>query len=445
MAIFAAENPLGIKRRELFSGLSLTFDLSEGRGPGHALRVALICERMALTLRLRAPERLMLFYSALLHDSGIPFISPALCRALGPWARMENELLHKHPASAWGGMRHWELLDAGGGAAHRALTSHTLKGGELARRLGFPSAVARTIACHHELPGGTGYPRGLTRRRIPRLARIISLADKLDYILSLEASGDVPSALELVEERRELFDPEVLSAFRKGLSGDGALLDGLLSPTLREELLKGLPEEWEVLSQRELMETAAWLGGASDIKSGYRAPHSLKVGALVEAMGRVLGVRGRRLLALRLSGLLHDIGVLSIESRIPEKRNSLEAAERRALRAHSLFSEKALSAAGFPPSLAFWAASHHERPDGRGYPRGLKGGEIPLEGRLLALADAYSALTSPRPFRPALSRKASLSLIMEEEVGKFDEALFAPLISLTRGHPKPSGRPFPSR
>jgi HD-GYP domain-containing protein (c-di-GMP phosphodiesterase class II) len=121
------------------------------------------------------------------------------------------------------------------------------------------------------------------------------------------------------------------------------------------------------------------------------------------AVAAELGLSGATQRCLRIAGLLHDVGKIGIPDRILRKPGSLSEDEFEIVKQHVSLGELIIKE--IPNLLDVLAAvsSHHERYDGRGYPRGLKGEDIPLLGRILAVADAYSAMTTDRPYRKALT------------------------------------------
>jgi putative nucleotidyltransferase with HDIG domain len=130
--------------------------------------------------------------------------------------------------------------------------------------------------------------------------------------------------------------------------------------------------------------------------------HSHAVGDYAELMARELGFPAGHVERVRLAGVLHDIGKTGVSDRLLSKRGPLDANEWRTIRTHP---ERGARLLAHPEleDIRSWVLAHHERPDGKGYPRGLSGDDIPIEARILAIADAYEAMTSDRPYRSTLS------------------------------------------
>jgi HD-GYP domain-containing protein (c-di-GMP phosphodiesterase class II) len=146
---------------------------------------------------------------------------------------------------------------------------------------------------------------------------------------------------------------------------------------------------------------------------------------------------------LRRAALLHDIGKLAISNRILDKPAPLTAAEYARVREHPLITERILARVPGCEHLAAMAGAHHERLDGGGYPRGLRGPDVTVPMRVLAVADVYEALTSDRPYRAALSSDAALATMRREVPHRLDGAAFATLEALLGG--APAGHAPPER
>jgi putative nucleotidyltransferase with HDIG domain len=116
-----------------------------------------------------------------------------------------------------------------------------------------------------------------------------------------------------------------------------------------------------------------------------------------------MGLGGKRLLYLQLAALLHDVGKLSVPPHILEKPGMLSLQETLLIQDHSLRGEQILRELSLPESICQTVRAHHERFDGKGYPDGLVGAEIPLEARIVQVADAYDAMTQDRPYRAAMT------------------------------------------
>ncbi len=132
-----------------------------------------------------------------------------------------------------------------------------------------------------------------------------------------------------------------------------------------------------------------------------------------------LGFEGDRLARMRLAGLLHDVGKIGVPDAILNKPAKLTDDEYAVMQAHSVLGYEIVEAAGLPEE-ARWVRHHHERVDGRGYPDRLAGDEIPLESRIILVADAFEAMTSDRPYRQAPGREFAVAELQRGVGGQFD-------------------------
>lgn len=156
--------------------------------------------------------------------------------------------------------------------------------------------------------------------------------------------------------------------------------------------------------------------------------HTRRVALRAVQLGEELGLPPGRLRALAIGGLLHDIGKLTVPKRILQKPGALEEDEFAVIKRHPEWGIKLLrELGGFNASVLELVHGHHERLDGKGYPRGLEASSIALDTRILTVCDVYDALVSPRVYRAAWSHEAALGLLHEETGSAFDERCVAAL------------------
>jgi diguanylate cyclase (GGDEF)-like protein/putative nucleotidyltransferase with HDIG domain len=159
------------------------------------------------------------------------------------------------------------------------------------------------------------------------------------------------------------------------------------------------------------------LARAIDAKDGTAENHIRRVQLYATAVARELGMSDAEIQAVRTAALLHDIGKLAVPEHILSKPGPLTAEEFQKVQAHPQVGADIIAAVPFPYPVAPLIQNHHERWDGRGYPRGLKGEDIPLGSRILFLVDYFDALTSNRPYHEAMTVEAAVALI-EQDAGK---------------------------
>jgi len=161
--------------------------------------------------------------------------------------------------------------------------------------------------------------------------------------------------------------------------------------------------------------------------------HGERVAALAEAVARRLGWSEEKLDELRYAALLHDIGKVSVSADILSKRAPLTPEERVEVQSHPVAGAKLLEGIRSAAAALPYVLHHHERWDGGGYPDGLKGKEIPIEARVLAVADAFDAMTSPRPYRRSFPIERALDEIDRCAGSQFDPEIAAAFLDVWSG------------
>jgi putative nucleotidyltransferase with HDIG domain len=165
---------------------------------------------------------------------------------------------------------------------------------------------------------------------------------------------------------------------------------------------------------------------AVDAKDHYTVEHSAVVASAAVLLGEALGLPERDLAILRTAGLLHDVGKISIPDRVLRKPARLNKEEWQVMRQHVEFGELIIRGVPSLGEILEPVMHHHERWDGGGYPRGLAGEAVPLLGRIMIIADAFSAMTLDRPYRRGLSTHEALAQLRAGAGTQFDPTL-APL------------------
>lgn len=166
-------------------------------------------------------------------------------------------------------------------------------------------------------------------------------------------------------------------------------------------------DEIERLEAETQIRAVRALAVAVDARDPATQFHSKNVALLTMELAYELGMPREHVRRLEIAALLHDVGKIGVSDRVLRKRSPLTPAELMHVREHALLGERIVRSSGFD-DVALWVRHHHERYDGKGYPDGLAGEHIPFEARVLAVCDAYDAMTSERPYRSAMSPAAAL-------------------------------------
>jgi PAS domain S-box-containing protein/putative nucleotidyltransferase with HDIG domain len=205
----------------------------------------------------------------------------------------------------------------------------------------------------------------------------------------------------------------------------------ILDITERVQAEEGLKQSFARL-QRALEGTIHALAATAEMRDPYTAGHQRQVADLICAIAEEMGLPADEIEGIRMAGLVHDIGKMSVPAEILSKPSELSKTEMDLIKAHPQVGYDILKEIDFPWAVAKIVLQHHERMDGSGYPQGLKGDEILLEARILAVADVVEAMASHRPYRPALGIDAALSEIEKNRGRLYDPEIVAACLRLFR-------------
>ena len=181
-------------------------------------------------------------------------------------------------------------------------------------------------------------------------------------------------------------------------------------------------------AHQEHLQAVLVLAETLDLRDPATHAHSQTVAGLAERMALGLGLAPDRVLRIRLAGLLHDIDKIGVADSILRKPAALDPLEWEEMRQHPELGARIVRGAGLE-DVAEWVLAHHERPDGRGYPYGLRGDQIPLEARILAIADAFEAMTADRPYRTGMPADQARAELERCAGSQFDPALVATFLA----------------
>ena len=188
-------------------------------------------------------------------------------------------------------------------------------------------------------------------------------------------------------------------------------------------------QRW-VAMQYETEEAMIALAEVVEDRDPSTARHSQRVAEYAVALGQRIGLDDRHLRSLELAGRLHDLGKIGIDNSVLLKPGLLTAEEYRRMQAHPELSSKILQWFTFAKEEAKYIHLHHERLDGRGYPYGLSGEQIPLPARILSIADAFDAMTTDRPYRAGMSVAEALATLRANAGTQFDAELVEQFVAL---------------
>jgi HD-GYP domain-containing protein (c-di-GMP phosphodiesterase class II) len=432
-----------IQLSEILGALSHALDMVEGQPPGHCVRCCWIGIHIGAELGLDAAAIWELYYTLLLKDLGCSSNAARICQLY-----MADDIAFKRDFHTVNGslpqvlrfvLSHTgmqaglaerfralvHIFQNGGQIAQELMEVRCDRGAEIARQMRFSEAVAYAIRCFDEHWDGSGRPLGLSGEDIPIYSRISLVSQIVDVFQT--ANGIDAARREIRHRNGTWFDPSVVTAFERVSSRPG-FWETLRAEDLQQAILALEPaQKRAVVDDDYLDDIAAAFAKVVDSKSPYTSGHSERVTLFTDLIAKQMELSDDRRRWLKRAALLHDIGKLGVSNSILDKPGKLDAEEWAAMQMHAAHTETILARIAAFRELAPVAAAHHERLDGKGYPKGLKGDEIILETRIITTADIFDALTAERPYRAAMPVAKALT-VMSEMVGTaIDPDCFAAL------------------
>jgi diguanylate cyclase (GGDEF)-like protein/putative nucleotidyltransferase with HDIG domain len=211
------------------------------------------------------------------------------------------------------------------------------------------------------------------------------------------------------------------------------------SPALRNELRT--PNDMHDIQGERFVMAVLDLAEAVDLRFSGSARHSETVGRYAEMMARELGLPEHRVSRIRLAGILHDIGKAGVPNSILHKPGPLTAEEYAQIKRHPELGAQIIEHVSLS-DVREWVATHHERPDGLGYPHALLNSDIPFEARIVAVADAYEAMTSDRPYRNSIGYDAAIAELRRCAGTQFDARVVEAFIAVLTREAMRAGAPL---
>ncbi|MBC7953034.1 MAG: HD domain-containing protein [Rhodospirillaceae bacterium] len=292
---------------------------------------------------------------------------------------------------------------------HRAIINELMWEGEHAHcERGFaylgsvpPLAHLAPIVLEHHTPWAELRQRGVDSS-VALSANLIYLVDRADSVRARGVAEGRPVVDVLSCYEGSHFAPELMAVFREEACRESFWF-AQEDPTLRERVLDlSIGATPVTLSMAEIKALSAMFGRIIDAKSPYTERHSLGVAAVAIRLGRHFGLTPMALDIIEVAALLHDLGKLRIPDELLEKQGPLTADERRRMARHAFDTFEVLRRVFGDGPVAQWAAFHHEYVSGHGYPFHREALNLPLEARIIAVADVLQALAQRRPYRQPL-------------------------------------------
>jgi len=368
-------------------GLSFAIDCVEsellGSTSNHGKRVAAVSMRMARAMGLSDSQVFDIASLAILHDNGLA----------------EESLTHVRPEAD----RLYHVED---------LPAHCTIGEHNAAKFPFQTDCFESIRFHHEHWDGSGF-FGISGDKIPIMAQIISLADYTDLKFRFQTPDPGNRdriAMFLNENSGSIFSPDLVDLFHQ-ISKVPAFWFDLRDPFIHAALDRTMPECSMESDWQGVLDISRVFSRIIDSKSRFTLRHTQGLEEKIDHMAGHYRVATEERLQLRIAASLHDVGKLAIPNAILDKPGSLTDAERYKVTEHTYYTRLCLEPIPGFENITEWAANHHEKLGGGGYPMGLGKKDLDFNARLMTVLDIYQALTEERPYRQSLSHQQSMAII----------------------------------
>ncbi len=365
-----------IRISSLIESLAETVDLVSSEVNNHHRRVACIASYFGIACGLQGNRFENLILAAALHDIG------------GLRTRDRLDLLS---------------FDENSG-------THSEYGYMLLRRFRPFAHIAPIIRYHHTF-WNWGKQKGVEGEEIPLESQIIFLADRVSVLMQPDFSLFHVDEIrdKILECSGKMFMPSLVDMFVGIAAVESFWLDArdaFSKPLFESALARNLH-----LDEADLMSLGKLYSQIIDFRSSFTASHSSGVSAVAEMLAGYCGFSQQERVMMRLAGYLHDIGKLIVPEEILEKNGKLTKVEYDRIRCHTYYTNRLLMGIQEFDTIRTWAAMHHERLDGKGYPFHLSGDKLPLGARIMAVADVFVAVMEDRPYRVGMEISKALELV----------------------------------
>lgn len=431
-----------VQLSHILGALSHALDLTEGQPVGHCVRATWIGFHIGRQMGLPDLQLWELYHTVMLKDLGCSSNAARICELY-----LSDDLSFKrdfktvsdslpkvlgfvfaHTGLKAGLAERFRavlnILQNGGAIVDDLIQTRCQRGAAIARQLRFPASVSEAIHALDEHWNGGGRPDRRAGAAIPLYARVALLAQVVDVFHT--AAGRAAALAEVRARAGTWFDPEVVACFEAAAAEPG-FWETLASDEVEAAVFALAPRSPIPVDEDYLDDIARAFAQIIDAKSPFTSGHSERVAVYADMVAAELGYSAERRRWLRRASLLHDVGKLGVSNAILDKNGKLDDAEWRDMRNHASLSETILARVPAFQEMARIGGGHHERLDGRGYPRGLKADEIAPETRIVSVADVFDALTADRPYRKAMPVEKALGIMREDVGAAFDAVCFAAL------------------
>lgn len=286
-----------------------------------------------------------------------------------------------------------------------AYDQHSVMGYRLLKGFEPLQSAARIIKYHHAYYNEMG-------ENVPIGSYVVHLADRIAVILNdkKEVLEQVPQIMDKVKANAAMFHPGTLDAVKRLENIEYIWIEACSLP-MNYILPSSMRGCRKVIDLKALRSFAKVVANFIDYRSRFTSTHSSGVAAVALELTKRSGFSGRECAMMEIAGFLHDLGKLAISNDILEKAGALSDEEINEMRKHTYYTYVILNKIEGLEHISAWAAYHHEKLNGNGYPFHVKGEDISKLARIMAVADVFTAITEDRPYRAGLSSKDAVRIL----------------------------------
>lgn len=359
--------------------MTRAIDLVNPKVTNHHQQVAYLSYNIADAMQLSIEQKRSLVIAALLHD-------------VGAIALQDNLDFNEEE--------------------HNEINDHAFLGARLFAESPILNKISTIIKYHH-VSWNYGEGKLYQGEIVPLLSHIIHFADRIAILP--DRNVYILSQIKTIKEYARngintSFAPEIVEAFLRICDKEALWLDYIYQPMI-STVLNDLSLESIKLTLDEVVGVTKIFSQIIDFRSPFTAMHSTGVAAVASKLAELSGLSEDECKMMNIAGNLHDIGKLAIPREILEKQGKLTSEEYDIIRSHSFYTYRLLKSVKGFETIAQWAAYHHEKLNGQGYPFHLKANSLSLGARIMAVADIYAAISEDRPYRKGMPKERAIAVL----------------------------------